>query len=253
MINKNTTSGVWAMVLAAGRGTRLKQLTETQPKALVKVNGKPLIELVLNNLREHGFTHVVINLHHFGDQIIDFVSKNPMGLNIYFSDESKQLLDTGGALLKALPYFPSEKPVLVHNVDIISNLNLNELREKFIQSGTPAALVVQDRPSSRKLLFNDHQQLIGWKNEASSEFKWANDPHQSYHSRAFSGIHFFYPELFKPFTLESCSIIDIYLKLARNHRIIALPANNNLWFDLGKIEHLAEIESQLKANTHVKN
>lgn len=253
MINNTPTSAIWAMVMAAGRGTRLKQLTATRPKALVKVTGKPLIELVLNNLKDQGFTHVVINLHHFGDQIIDFIAKNPLGLNIYFSDESKQLLDTGGALLKALPYFPPEEPIMVHNVDIISNLNLSELRDKFIKSAAAAAVVVQDRSSSRKLLFNDNQQLIGWKNETSLNYKWANDPVQSYHSLAFSGIHFFYPKLFQHLLIQSCSIIDVYLKLARNNRIIALQAHNNLWFDLGKIEDLSEIELQLKANIYVKD
>lgn len=240
-------NSIWAMVLAAGPGTRLKQLTESTPKALVKVQGKPLIELVLKRLKQQGFTDVVINLHHFGDQIVDFIDKNPLGLNIYFSDESQQLLDTGGALLKALPYFPNENPVMVHNVDIISNTDLITIRQQFISSGAAAAVVVKDRPSGRKLLFDHQQQLVGWKNTSTNEYKWVKEPQTNYHELAFSGIHFFYPHLFAGLPMESCSVIDLYLQLARNQRIIALPSNDSLWFDLGKVEHLDEIESRLKA------
>lgn len=237
----------WAMVLAAGLGTRLKHITRDKPKALVEVLGKPLLQHVLENLKRNGFTDVVINIHHFAGMIIDFTCQNDFGLNIYFSDEQNQLMDTGGAILQALKLFPRNEVVMVHNVDLIHNYNLHELRENFIVSEADAALVVSERASSRKLVFDTSRQLIAWTNESTGSVKLVNNKVLMGAADRFSfdGIHFFYPEIFSPFEVKPSSVIDIYLELAANKRVLALPYNRGWWYDLGKADSIPWIENEL--------
>ena len=130
-----------AMILAAGLGTRLQSLTQNKPKALVELNGKPLLQLCIENLIANGFHHIVINVHHFGEQIIDFINQHPFDADIEISDELDLLMDTGGGIVKASPLFKDSKAVLVHNVDIISNVNLHELSQQFLASGDDAWLL----------------------------------------------------------------------------------------------------------------
>ena len=243
---KNDTT---AMILAAGLGTRLKALTQDRPKALVPLNGKPLLQHCIENLIANGFQHIVINVHHFGEQIIDFVEHQRFDAEIQISDERDLLMDTGGGIVKATPLFKKSKAVLVHNVDIISNVNLYELSQQFLDSKDDAWLLTQDRKTNRKLLFNTENQLIGWRNKADDSFKWVYDNNETYQEMAFSGLHFFRSDLFANFECKPQSVIDLYLKLAKTNRIISKPIQPDYWFDLGKPEQLQIAECFLKSQS----
>ena len=234
-----------AMILAAGLGTRLKALTQDKPKALVPLNGKPLLQHCIENLIANGFNHIVINVHHFGEQIIDFVESHHFNADIQISDERDLLMDTGGGIVKATPLFKNSKAVLVHNVDIISNVNLGEMNQQFLESGDDAWLLTQDRETNRKLLFREDHQLIGWRNKADGNFKWVYDSFGQYQEMAFSGLHFFRKNLFAGFECKPQSVIDLYLKLAKNDRILSKPIQPDYWFDLGKPEQLEAAENYL--------
>lgn len=238
---------ITAMILAAGLGTRLGALTRNQPKALVELNGKPLLQHCIENLIDNGFQHIVINVHHFGEQIIDFVAHHTFDAEILVSDERDLLMDTGGGIVKASPLFKDSKAVLVHNVDIISDVNLKELGQKFHDSGDDAWLLTQNRETSRKLLFDSENQLVGWMNKAENQYKWVNEPlsafrqaqrPQLYKEKAFSGMHLFRSGLFADFEAKPQSVIDLYLNLAQTKRIVSVPIHPTFWFDLGKPEQL---------------
>ena len=201
MMTHDTT----AMILAAGLGTRLQALTHDKPKALVELNGKPLLQHCIENLIANGFHHIVINVHHFGEQIIDFVSHHNFDAEIQISDERELLMDTGGGIIKATPLFKKSKAVLIHNVDIISDVNFYELSQQFLASGDDAWLLTQDRETNRKLLFDNENQLVGWMNKAEGQFKWVDESKsalrqaqgpQPYQEMAFGGLHFFRSDLF---------------------------------------------------------
>ena len=239
------THDTTAMILAAGLGTRLQVLTHDRPKALVPLNGKPLLQHCIENLITNGFHHIVINVHHFGEQIIDFVERHHFDAEIEISDERDLLMDTGGGIVKATPFFKDSKAVLVHNVDIISNVNLGEMSRQFLNSGDDAWLLTQDRETNRKLLFRDDNQLIGWRNKADGNFKWVYDSFGEYQEMAFSGLHFFRSDLFAEFEVKRSSVIDLYLHLAKNNCIISKPIRPDFWFDLGKPEQLQAAEDYL--------
>ena len=252
MMTHDTT----AMILAAGLGTRLQALTHDKPKALVELNGKPLLQHCIENLIDNGFYYLVINVHHFGEQIIDFVEHHHFDAEIQISDERALLMDTGGGIVKASPFFQKSRTVLVHNVDIISNVNLYDLSQQFLDSKDDAWLLTQDRETNRKLLFNSENQLIGWRNKADGSFKWVNAENKdistgsmskTYQEMAFSGLHFFRYDLFADFECKPQSVIDLYLKLAKTNRIISKPIQPDYWFDLGKPEQLCAAENFLKA------
>ena len=248
-----------AMILAAGLGTRLKALTQDKPKALVPLNGKPLLQHCIENLITNGFHHIVINVHHFGEQIIDFVESHHFDADIQISDERDLLMDTGGGIVKATPLFKNSKSVLVHNVDIISNVNLRELAAQFLDSKDDAWLLTQDRETNRKLLFDDENLLIGWTNKAEERFKWVDEeksalrqaqgPSHFYKEMAFSGLHLFRSDLFAGFECMPQSVIDLYLNLAKTKRIVSKPIQPDYWFDLGKPEQLETAESYLNTLT----
>ena len=250
MMTHDTT----AMILAAGLGTRLQALTHDKPKALVELNGKPLLQHCIENLIANGFHHIVINVHHFGEQIIDFVSHHNFDAEIQISDERELLMDTGGGIIKATPLFKKSKAVLIHNVDIISDVNFYELSQQFLASGDDAWLLTQDRETNRKLLFDNENQLVGWMNKAEGQFKWVDESKsalrqsqgpQPYQEMAFGGLHFFRSDLFAEFDVKRQSVIDLYLHLAKHNRIISKPIQPNYWFDLGKPEQILAAESYL--------
>lgn len=251
-----------AMILAAGLGTRLQVLTHDRPKALVELNGKPLLQHCIENLIANDFHHIVINIHHFGEQIIDFVESHHFDAEIEISDERNLLMDTGGGIVKATPLFKDSKAVLVHNVDIISDVNLGEMSQQFLASGDDAWLLTQDRDTNRKLLFDADNQLTGWTNKSEHQFKWVNESKSAlrpfdrlraqgpqpydYKEMAFCGLHFFRNDLFAEFEEKRSSVIDLYLSLAKDNRIISMPIQPNYWFDLGKPEQLNNAAEQLK-------
>lgn len=232
-----------AMILAAGLGTRLKELTHDKPKALVEVAGKTLLERNIDNLVANGFNTIIVNIHHFGNQIIEFIEKHPFDANIYISDERGTLMDTGGGIVQALPYFHDTQAVLVHNVDILSDVDLKTYYDGFIRSGDEAWLLTQDRDTTRKLLFNDDKLLVGWKNLKDGQFKWVDGIKQDYKELAFNGIHIFKPSLFKSFSWQRYSIIDLYLQQAKEHCVRSVEIHPQFWFDIGKIEDFDTINS----------
>ena len=184
-----------AMILAAGLGTRLQPLTDNLPKALVKIRDKTLLEIAINYLVKNGFDKIIINVHHFAEQLINFIEQNNFGADISISDERDKLLDTGGGLKKASRFFNDGKPFLLYNVDIISNLNLLTLYQANIESNSITTLTVRNRESGRYLLFNSENILRGWKNTKTGELitSCSIDMLDEF---AFSGIHIINPEIF---------------------------------------------------------
>lgn len=236
------------MIFAAGLGTRLRPLTDHVPKALVAVAGRPLLEHLLIKLHAAGFGHVVINVHHFADQIVRFVeTHNGFGLRVTISDERDLLLDTGGGLRRAAPFFDASAPVLVHNVDIVSDLDLGGLYDTFAQNPVPAAdalLAVNDRATSRYLLFDNAGRLRGWQNIATGEVKSPVDKFraEAHHAKAFMGIHVIHPTLFPLMATwpATFSIIDFYLSICARRTVVAHEAPEGTgWVDAGKAEALA--------------
>lgn len=234
-----------AFILAAGLGTRLRPLTNNKPKALVEVDGVSLLEINLNNLIRQGIKHIVINVHHYGEQIIEFIESKHWDAEIVISDERNLLLDTGGGLKKAAPLFLKDTPILIHNVDILSNINIESLYKHHVDSKSIATLAVSERRTSRYLLFNSKQHLIGWHNTNTDEYLWVSSPENEYKNLAFSGIAIanyeilsIMPEANKPY-----SIIPTYIDIAKNHVISCFEHNSDQWLDVGKPETL-ELASQ---------
>lgn len=237
-----------ALILAAGLGTRLRPITDNKPKALVEINGIPLIEIVIKRLIEAGFDQLIINVHHFAKQVIDYLeSKNHFGIKIKISDESDLLLDTGGGLKKAEWFFNDDKPFLVHNVDIITDLELSNLYNFQLSNRYIATLAVQKRESSRYFLFDEQKNLCGWKNEKTNEIKMAREPEGSLTKFAFSGIHTADTHIFNFMPEENIfSLVDLFLKVASKHQITYFEHTNSQFIDLGKKENLIKAESLFK-------
>ena len=232
-----------AMILAAGLGSRLKSLTANRPKALVEVAGKTLLERNIENLIHYGFDTIVINIHHFGEQIIHFLETHPYHADIYISDERGLLMDTGGGIVQALPFFHDAQAVLAHNVDILSDVDLQAHYDAFLNGDDDAWLLTQDRTTSRKLLFDENDKLVGWRNLNDGSFKWVDSEKSTFNELAFNGMHIFKPTLFADFSWQRYSIIDLYLMQARNHSIRSKTIHPSYWFDIGKIDDFQSINS----------
>ena len=235
------------MIFAAGLGTRLKPLTDTMPKALVRVGGQPLIWHVIQKLKRSGYERIVVNVHHFAGQIVDYLKANDnFGLDIRISDESAMLLETGGGIKKALPLFDPNEPILIHNVDILSNLDLTAL-----PTDAPL-LVVSQRQTKRYLLFDDELRLQGWTNIETGEIKGpiATTQYPSSSTQlAFSGIHMFHPSL-APLLAnwpERFPIMDFYLKACGSHLIRGYEAKDLRLLDVGKLDTLDNAEKFIKS------
>lgn len=229
-----------AMIFAAGLGTRLKPYTETMPKAMVPLCGKPLIWHLIQKLKSAGITHIVVNVHHFAEQIVDYLNQNKnFGITIEISDETNQLLDTGGGLKFAENLFLPKEPILIYNVDILSDIDINQLSEYHKSSGNIATLVTSNRETSRYMLFDNNNKLVGWTNRQTNEFKWCSGEKSHFAPLAFAGIHIVNPELLELITPnKKCSIIDEYLRIGSSHQIGSFQNNGKIWMDLGKPEQL---------------
>lgn len=241
-----------AMIFAAGLGTRLKPLTDSIPKALVPIAGKPLLEHVILKLIAAGFDEIIVNVHHFPDQIIDFLkSNNNFGIRIEVSDERDFLLDTGGGIRKAAWFFDDGKPFLVHNVDILSNADLGALYHQHLRTNSLATLVVSRRDTFRYLLFNDDLRLKGWVNEKTGETKPA-DLKKSwlYNKLAFSGIQVLSPQVFKLMQKfePRFPIMDFYLDNASGQLISGYVQQDYKMLDVGKLNMLDEADLFVNAN-----
>lgn len=240
-----------AMIFAAGLGSRLKPLTDTLPKALVPVAGHPMLEHVILKLKAAGFTEIVINIHHFGEQILDFLQANDdFGITLHISDERDQLLDTGGGIKKARSFFENtDEPFLVHNVDILSNVDLKALYDYHLQKGGVATLLASSRKTSRYLLFNADNRLCGWINKDTLQTKPEGFRYDAslYREYAFSGIHVLSPAIFRlmdaPRWEGKFSIMDFYLATCRQADYMGHMADQLQLIDIGKPETLAQAES----------
>ena len=235
------------MIFAAGLGTRLKPLTDRMPKALVCVGGEPLLKRVILQLRDAGFTRIVVNVHHFSNQIIDYLqTSGNFGMDILISDETDKLLETGGGIKKAWPLFNPDEPVLIHNVDILSNVDLRKFYWMKTLETSAARLLVSDRKTKRYLLFDDTMRLVGWTNVETGEVKSPYkdlDPKQC-RMYAFSGIHMMASDLFSLMDDEpdKFPIMDFYLRHCDKVRIEGYVKNDLLLMDVGKQETLREAE-----------
>jgi NDP-sugar pyrophosphorylase family protein len=237
---QETQARMKAMILAAGRGTRLKSLTEKTPKALVRAGAMSLLERLITKMKVQGVKSIVINVHHHSDQIISFLEqKKYFGIHIDISDESDRLLETGGGILKAAPFFHGDEPFIVHNVDILSDLDLRSMYHKHIQDASLATLAVRHRNTSRYLLFNEDMVMKGWENRSTGEKILRVGNNTSLLPLAFSGIHVISPKIFPMMTETGAfSIIDTYLRLCKEEQIKGYRHEEGLWIDAGKPEGL---------------
>lgn len=255
------------MIFAAGLGTRLRPLTDTMPKALVPVGGTPLLAHVIERLQAAGYERLVVNVHHFADQIEQYLRAHQnFSLDIAISDEREQLLDTGGGLKKAAPLFDPDEPILIHNVDILDNVDYEWLRRQHLPE-EDAVLLVSRRKTKRYLLFDNAMRLMGWTNtetgEVKSPYPWlrstgitiddalkvtsASLPFQL-SAFAFSGIHSFSPRLFRLMDRmpDRFSIIDFYLSVCHRSHIMGCIKDDLRILDVGKTGALEQAETFLK-------
>lgn len=237
-----------AFILAAGLGTRLKELTANTPKALVSIHKKPLLKVLLEELIKQDFNHIVINIHHFGEQIMEFLRTNDYpNVDIEISDERPLLMDTGGAILQALPYFAQSEAVLVHNVDVLTDVDLKGFYDNFCRSDDAAWLLTQERNSKRKLVFDNHDNFLGRFNNETDEYDGDGALPNDCKLLSFSGIHLFKPEYFKDFEVKPCYVFGLYQKIAENHRVTSKLIYPDYWFDLGTQEQLKNAELWLSS------
>ena len=235
-----------AFILAAGLGTRLKELTSDRPKALVELNQKPLLEVVIDNIISQNFNHFVINIHHYGEKILDyFKSKKYENVSIEISDERDSLLDTGGAILKALPYFKDSEAVLIHNVDIITDIDFQSVNDDFTKSDDAAWLLTQDRNNKRKIVFDENDNYVGRMNLETNQYDGEKEFNDNFKLLSFSGLHFIKPEYFYDFELKKCYVFDLYKEISRNNNVRSKFIQPNYWFDLGTQEQLKEAATWL--------
>ncbi|HYR82925.1 MAG TPA: nucleotidyltransferase family protein [Terriglobia bacterium] len=232
-----------AMILAAGLGTRLRPLTDNRPKALVEVAGRTLLEITLDRLRSFGIRDVIINVHHFSDMIVEYLKKkDDFGMHIEVSREDL-LLDTGGGLKRAAWFFRDDAdPFILHNVDVLSTIDIRRMVQFHTENQALATLAVQDRKTSRPLLFDEHLQLCGWKTEIVRSSPQLQN-------LAFSGIHVLSPHVLPMITEEGAfSIIHSYLRLSsQGEKILAFRSDEYYWRDLGRPENVMQAVQDLKA------
>ena len=247
-----------ALIFAAGLGTRLRPLTDDRPKAMVEIAGRPMLQHVIERVAAAGFDDITINIHHYGQLIIDFLERNNnFGLNIHISDERGQLLDTGGGILKARQWLDGDEPFLVHNTDIISSLDLKAFYDYHIQHDALATILVKERKTQRYLLFDNNDRMCGWTNKATGEFKPDAEKLQGLDLKelAFGGLHIISPIIFPLLERyrrqqgEKFSIIPFYINECKHHLIHGYhPEGDYLWLDIGKPETLAQAQELLLAN-----
>ena len=234
-----------AMILAAGAGSRLSPLTDNTPKALVPFQGKPLLEIILKRLKYGGFSDVVINIHHFADQVVDYLnSTNFPGMNIQLSRE-ETLLDTGGGI-KHAAHLLGQEPVLFHNVDILTEIDLQDFYKSHQTINSEISLAIKDRETSRNLLFNHKGLLGGWAYPDNNLSIITRNSKQGYRFTAFSGIYIINPELFKKFPDDDVfSIMPWIIELSKTVHVEAYDQEDDKWFDLGRTKNFKKAEDKL--------
>lgn len=240
------------MILAAGFGTRLKPLTNYRPKALAQIGSYTLLQILLLKLKAQGINHVCVNVHHLGDQIISYLKAHQnFGLNIYISEED-EILDTGGGLKYAAPYFEDAEAVLIHNVDIISDLDFSDLIKFHFSHKGLASLVCSQRKSNRYFKFDEEMQLCGWGNHITGKEIISRSCTHS-QNLAFSGIHIVSPAFFDLLGSKTkFSVIDSYLDLAKTQNIFGIVKPTNYWLDVGKVDDLGQAQELFNPDIHLK-
>jgi len=235
-----------AMILAAGLGMRLKPYTDTMPKALVKLNGRPLLERLILRLKQYSFNELIINTHHYAEQIHSFLKgRNFFDIRIEISHEA-DLLDTGGGLKQASWFFDDGRPFLLHNADVLTDLDYHKMIDQHRHKKSLASLAVRKRKTTRYFLFDDNQQLCGWENLTENKKNIVQGSGDNLSRFSFMGIHVLSPEIFDFISMDGkFSIIPAYLELASQQKnITAFPADQYRWLDLGRKENLIEAESE---------
>jgi NDP-sugar pyrophosphorylase family protein len=238
-----------AMIFAAGLGTRMKPITDNLPKALAPVDGVPLLEIVIRRLKFFGIEDIIINVHYLADQVEEFLhSKHHFDINIKISDERQQVLETGGGLKKAKWFFDDKKPFLVCNTDVLSNIDIHKLHQQHLENEAIATLAVQQRKTSRYLLFDESQQLSGWLNTNSGEVKLSRLEANRLQMFGFSSFQILDPRIFEYFPSEKnvFSTIDTFLKTSETERIKAYVHNEDSWIDVGTPENLQPASAVVK-------
>ncbi len=243
-----------AMIFAAGLGTRLKPITNDIPKALAPINGTPILEIVIRRLINYGFRDIIVNVHHFADKVIDFLdSRKRFNINLQISDERDELLDTGGGLKKAAWFFNDQKPFLVHNVDTLTNIDLLDYYNYHERNSALATLLVRHRSGSRFFLFDKQMQLCGWENVITGEKIISSDVYNDLEQIAFSCLHVIDPKIFELINEEGCfSIIDTYLSLAKEQKIMGYLDDKSYWLDIGTPEKLERAEKEIQIDQFIQ-
>lgn len=233
-----------AMIFSAGLGTRFKPWTDKHPKALAIVNDKTLLQRNIEYLQEYGITDVIVNIHHFADQVVDMLDKNKgWGSNIQFSDERDMLLDTGGGLLKAKPLFTPGEKFITCNVDILTDLNIDKLQAFHEKQGSLISFGVADRKTSRYLLLDKIDRVCGWTNIKTGETKTPL-PHPNLVLKAYSCVVMFEYAIFDHIHFTGkFSLIDVYLDLAADHLIMGYDHTGDRWVDVGRPESVPVAEA----------
>lgn len=238
-----------ALLFAAGLGTRLKPFTNEHPKALAQVNGKTLLQHNIQYLQSFGINKVVVNVHHFANQIIDIVKENNgWGSDVLISDETAEVLETGGGLVKAIPLFGDAENIVIMNVDILTNLNIQQIFQQHINTNALATLAVTNRTTSRYFVFDKENKLCGWMNTKTNELKGIEHFDETQHIKlAFSGIHILNKKIFSSIKQQGkFSMVDVYLDVMKTNDIIAFNHSQDKFIDVGKPESIAIAEAMFQ-------
>jgi len=235
-----------AMIFAAGLGTRLYPITKDKPKALAPFLNMSLLAYNLKYLTNLGIDEFIINTHHFADKIEEYLKQNNnFGYNITLSRE-EILLDTAGGLAKAARFFDGDEDILLYNVDVISNIDIQKMYQYHKENKSIATLAIRNRDTSRYLLFNHKNKLVGWRNISNGDEIWCNKHVDNVNQFAFSGVHWINSSLIEKLKIEKLSIVPFYLNEGKNNKIMGYEHNDDYWFDCGKIESLKTAEEHIR-------
>jgi MurNAc alpha-1-phosphate uridylyltransferase len=242
-----------AMILAAGQGTRLRPLTNDIPKPLVRFQGKPLLEIIIDRLLSSGIEKIVVNIHHLAGQVLEFLkSRDYYNGRVLVSDETDRLMDTGGGVLKARELLDNGEPFILHNVDVYTNLDITRLVKAHEADNSVITIAVKKRTPSRSLLFDEQNYLSGWQNNKTGEIKIIRDFKGDLKDFGNSCVYVINPEFFE---LVSCkepvSLTDLYLDLAKTHQIKGYIHDQDYWYNLGLYDTFLKAEAELTLKTNI--